>query len=576
VARKKKMTPVTAAPRKALPTIPTSIRGLKPDAVVSPPPVVMTEPGGSPAAIEAPEPVVAAAAVTAVRQYQPGATTLAGAAFIPAGTSRADRRRVEQAARAVEADARRAEMDVKRAEVDAEKAERRAAQYLPRAGEIGPDSLRMYRPLKVQSHRATSEVLGGAYPFLAEAGLGSDGIYIGTDSYSAAGFVYDPWVLYQKGVLTNPNILLAGIIGRGKSAIAKCLATRSIAFGRKVYVPGDAKGEWSVVAKAVGGQVIALGGGLDTRLNPLDEGPRPRFAVTEDGGREPMTDRTWHGLVTDRRRNLLRSITESALGRAMQPTESTALFAALDTAVHDNDDPILPHVVAAMFEPSDGTLGSTRRQLIDDGRDVAHALNRLVNGDLAGLFDGPSTARFNPDLPMVSLDLSRIGINSPLIALVMTCASTWMEAALIDPDDGQRWVVYDEAWKLLADPSLLARMQSQWKLSRHLGIANLMVIHRLSDLAAVGDSDSQSRNLAEGLLADCSTKIIYAQEAGEAEKTGRKIGLTAAEIAQLPNLERGEGLWKIKDRAFMVRNRLTPGELVLFDTNSRMGRHAEF
>lgn len=75
-------------------------------------------------------------------------------------------------------------------------------------------------------------------------------------------------MLYDRQVLTNPNMLLAGVIGKGKSALAKALETRSRAFGRKVYVPEDPKGEWTVVARAVGGQAIELGGGLPTRLNP--------------------------------------------------------------------------------------------------------------------------------------------------------------------------------------------------------------------------------------------------------------------------------------------------------------------
>jgi len=154
--------------------------------------------------------------------------------------------------------------------------------------------------------------------------------------------------------------------------------------------------------------------------------------------------------------------------------------------------------------------------------------------------------------------------------MVMTCASSWMEAALADPSAGQRWVIYDEAWRLLAQPALLARMQSQWKLSRALGIANLMVIHRLSDLDAVGDAGSEARALALGLLADCSTKIIYAQESGEATKTGATLGLSSTEIAQLPELVRGEGLWRLGERAFVVRHILTPGELACFDTNARM------
>ena len=107
-------------------------------------------------------------------------------------------------------------------------------------------------------------------------------------------------------------------------------------------------------------------------------------------------------------------------------------------------------------------------------------------------------------------------------------------------------MIYDEAWRLIAQPSLLARMQSQWKLSRALGIANLMVIHRLSDLDAVGDANSEARNLALGLLADCSTKIVYAQEAGEASKTGGVLGLSSTEIEQLAGIGHGRG--PVEDR----------------------------
>jgi hypothetical protein len=485
--------------------------------------------------------------------------TFGASLFTPADTGRRHRRHHAREARGIEAAQRKAWMERRRVEVEAVKAEQRSAGYLPKGGEKGPAALRSYRKLKVQPHRATSDVLAGAYPFLAEAGLGSDGVLIGTDSWSGAAFVYDPWVLYEQGVLTNPNQLLAGVIGKGKSMLAKSLAARSIAFGRKVYVPGDPKGEWSAVTRAVGGQVIELGGTLNARLNPLDEGPR----VTG------IDDETWRVQTAKRRRVLLGSLTESALGRPLRSTEHSALDAAL-AAVANCDSPILPTVVDALFDPREAWLGSSVSQLVVDGRDAGHALARLVHGDLAGLFDGPSTVHFDPNLPMISLDLSHISGSNQLMGLVMTCASAWMEAALADPDAGQRYMIYDEAWRLIAQPSLLARMQSQWKLSRALGIANLMVIHRLSDLDAVGDANSEARNLALGLLADCSTKIIYAQEAGEATKTGGVLGLSSTEMSQLPELAMGEGLWRIGERSFMVRHVCTAGELALFDTNARM------
>jgi hypothetical protein len=490
------------------------------------------------------------------------ARTLSAAGFCPPGLSRRQLRRRAATAKKAKVAARRAGILERKAMREAERLTREQASYLPASGERGPRSLQSFRKLRVTPHQATSEVLSVAYPFLAEAGLGSEGVLIGHDSWSGAAFVYDPWALYAKGVVTNPNVLLAGVIGRGKSTLAKSLAARSIALGRRIYVPGDPKGEWTVVSQTLGGAAITLGSGA--RLNPLDEGPRRV--------RGPQAD--WKDSVSMRRQALLGSLTEQALGRPLAPVEHTALTAALTHAVRAarerGQTPTLPSVVHALLDPPIGHLGSTVEQLRADGRDPGHALGRLVFGDLAGLFDGPSTITFDADLPMVSLDLSRISGSDTLIALVMTCASAWMEAALSDPAGGQRWLIYDEAWRLMRQPALLARMQSQWKLSRALGIANLMVIHRLSDLAAVGDSDSAARNLALGLLADCSTRIVYAQERGEAEKTGGAIGLSQTEIAQLPDLDRGEGLWRIGERAFVVRHLCTPGELELFDTNARM------
>jgi hypothetical protein len=475
-------------------------------------------------------------------------------------SSRKGGRSSAKAAKKIENDHRASLTATRKAELDALRQERDAAAYLPKGGEHGPTSGRSYRPFRLPPHRATSEVLAGAYPFLAEEGLGSEGALIGQDSWSGTAFCFDPWDLYRRGALTNPNIFLGGQIGRGKSTLAKSLATRFIAFGRRVYVPGDPKGEWTVVAKAVGGQAIELGVGAAARLNPLDEGPRP----------SGVSDATWHAQVTSARQSLLAALATTTLGRVLGSTERTALDSALATAVAANDVPLLPQVVAALHQPGAGVAGSTVAQLGEDGRNVAHALSRLVSGDLAGLFDGPSTVSFDPTLPMLSLDLSQISGSDTLLGLVMTCTSAWMEAALRDPDGGKRLVVYDEAWRLMAQPALLARMQSHWKLSRAWGLSNLMIVHRLSDLEAVGESGSEARGLAQGLLGDTATRILYNEPTDEARAAGKVLGLSDTEVAQLPDLAQGEGLWRVNERAFVVQHLITPGELELFDTNARM------
>ena len=72
-------------------------------------------------------------------------------------------------------------------------------------------------------------------------------------------------------------------------------------------------------------------------------------------------------------------------------------------------------------------------------------------------------------------------------------------------------------------------LQSSWKLSRAMGVANIAVLHRLSDLGSVGAAGSEQVGLAEGLLADSETRVVYAQSPGEVARTGELLGLTATE-----------------------------------------------
>jgi type IV secretory pathway VirB4 component len=430
--------------------------------------------------------------------------------------------------------------------------------------------------LRMPAHRATTRNLQAVYPFVVDSALGSRGVYVGRQAGSDASFVFDPWELYADGVITNPNILLAGVIGRGKSALAKTLALRMTAFGVKVYVPGDPKGEWGEVARALGSEPIVLGRGLATRVNPLDPGHRPAGMASEE----------WRREVLARRNGLLASLAETALDRRLLPVERNAILVAI-TAVTDRQTerlsgspervPLLPDVVEQMMTPTPqtaATLNMTQRELTVESRNVTLELRRLVVGDLAGLFDGQTTHPPDFTAPIQVLDTSRLTGDDTAIALLMTCASAWMEStlAIATTTTGcdRRLVVYDEAWRMLRHLALVRRMQSQWKLSRALGVANVAVVHRISDLGAVGAMGSEAVALAQGLLADCSTRIVYAQESDQVDITASALGLSDVEADQLVHLPRGRGLWRIGQHASIVDHILSPTEHALVDTDSQM------
>ena len=122
----------------------------------------------------------------------------------------------------------------------------------------------------VPAHVSTTRHLCAAYPLVSEAGLGHEGVLVGRDVLGGS-FVYDPFVLYRKGIVTNPNMVVLGQIGRGKSSFVKSYLWRQAVFGRRAWVV-DPKGEYGALARAWDVVPVALRPGGAVRLNPLDTG----------------------------------------------------------------------------------------------------------------------------------------------------------------------------------------------------------------------------------------------------------------------------------------------------------------
>ncbi len=375
-------------------------------------------------------------------------------------------------------------------------------------------------------------------------------MYLGRDLHGGP-FCFDPWELYAAGVLTNPNLVVAGQIGKGKSTFVKTFVWRQLLFGRQAWVV-DPKGEYGPLAEAAGSVPVRLSPGGAVRLNPLAGGP----------GADTSGSRT----------ELVSSVAASGLGRGLTPAERTALELAVRSAAGEPAEPTLPAVVDRLLEPDAASAASVRTDragLAADGRTVALELRRLVRGDLAGLFDGPTSPGVHLDGHLVVLDLSAL-YDSPALGILMTCAVAWLQAAVRRGDGAKRLVILDEAWAVLHDLGTARWLQASFKLARAHGVANLAVVHRLSDLRAAGSATSQQRLLAEGLLADSETRVVFGQAPSESAAARDLLGLTSTEAALLSHLRRGVALWKVGDRSFLVEHAVAPSEAALVDTDTAM------
>jgi hypothetical protein len=403
-------------------------------------------------------------------------------------------------------------------------------------------------------YRNTTRHAQAVYPFLADAALDAPGAVIGRDALGRV-FSYDPFRLYQAGSLHGPNMLVLGDIGYGKSSLVKLYLYRQATFG---YVPlvTDVKGEYDRLCEALGAAPIRFTRGGHLRLNPLDP------AV---GGPTRLA--------------LLRLIAELLLGRSLQPREDAALELAW-TPLERNQrsgrrQPTVAEVITRLLRPETAgaaNLQTTPEELTEWGRDVALALRRLVAGDLAGLFDEPTSPALSLDGPMVSVNLSQVPDQAKPI--LMACVATWLRGVWAHADGVRRIVVQEEAWHLLASPTVAELQQANFKLARQYGVQNILVMHHLGDLRAAGDAGTRTAELATGLLADTATRVLYHLDPGEARASADLLGLNATHQQVIPQLQRGSGLWFIGPRAYVVHHLIAPSpdspERWIVDTDQAM------
>jgi len=430
----------------------------------------------------------------------------------------------------------------------------------------------MSRRLRVPWHRGTTAHISSAYPFLADAGLGPQGVYIGTNVLSGgASFAFDPFEAYAAGLVTNPNLMIAGEPGAGKSSLVKTFLARSIALygtgtgasesraGRWIAC-ADPKGEYAPLAAVLGLDVVRLHPGGTARVNPLDPGPGAQVDGAE---------------LARRRTDSVAALAAAVLRRDLSPLEDAVIGWAVDacTKSRRRAAPTLIDVVALLRSPT-GEMAdratTDAEQLKRGAESVALGLGKLLDRSLRGMFDGPTTVALDWQGAGLVLDLSAVHHDRDALGLVLLAATAWWQSVLANPTGPRRIQVLDEAWCLLGSERTSRYLQSCWKLSRAYGVANVLVVHRLSDLRAQADDGTATAKVSAGLLADTQTRVLLRQSSDQVEGTRQALGLTGPEANLLPRLARGRALWKIAGRSAVVQHVSGPSEHAWCDTYAAM------
>ncbi len=379
----------------------------------------------------------------------------------------------------------------------------------------------------------TSDQVGALRVPLHDAGTGLVGQPLGRCQRGGA-FVYDPFDAYRAGLVTSPNLLVAGSIGVGKSAFVKMVLSRGLAAGRRAVVL-DPKGEYHDLAATRGGRVVTLGAGGRTWCRPFS-GERAEDLALVD------------------------TLLSASLTRALRADERYVLETTYDEAAATPSSRLLRRLY-------DQVADRLRESDESPERTLAYALRRFVEGDLVGLFDGEREP--DPlDGDFVVLDLSRAWQSDTLALVGLAAMAAARRALAASARPG--YLVVDEAWAVLVDERVSHWLHGSWKLARARGVSHVLVLHRWSDAFAAADEGTAQRAKVTGILRDCDTAVLFRQDPGEQALLDDVLALRPLEHAYTHTFGRGQALVRYGAHRSVVRVEPNHDDRGVIDTDQAM------
>lgn len=392
-------------------------------------------------------------------------------------------------------------------------------------------------------YRGTTVQVCGLFPFGTGASTPMIGVPVGRHLYTGSAVCFDPISWYTRArLINNPSVWIEGEPGMGKSTAVRRMVLGLTAQGVTPLILGDLKPDYAQLVRALGGQVLRVGPGLD-RINPLDAGPWRQVLDRVD----ERTGAVVRSAVTDRRLNMLVALATLIRRGPVSSDETTVLSAALRYLAERETDtpPVLSDVLRVIHDAPPPVRAVTLWQEEQDlprFREETNGLRRtllaLLHGPLGDTFEGQTTTAIRLDTPAVCVDISSIDDTDEL-RTAATLLSTWsygfaqVEAAHLMADLGLApprtfFTVLDELWRALrVGHGLVDRADGLTRLNRQKGTGTAFITHSLADLEALPTAHDRAK--ARGFAERSAVLMIGPCSEQELDAVSRVRPLSRAE-----------------------------------------------
>src|SRR6195952_2100050 len=333
-----------------------------------------------------------------------------------------------------------------------------------------------YRPTVVGAPSTTrqAEILNTA---IIGPPTGTKGVVNGRDTLSRTTISHDAATAYnsEPREITSPNVLVWGTVGSAKSSMVKTVCvTRPLLLKNRRAVVFDKKdeggeGEYAALTRQHQGSALFrfTADGTGTRLNIMDP------LITRGSGLQGQT------LLLNAVARIARNDTAST------EWEKKATRDALELTFTQFDDRRVPtpaDLLPNLGRIKDATELSDRAKdrLHMSGLSIKYALEDLLK-EYGGLLDGETSTDVDLAQKLTTFDISQLPDDGPAVPVVMAVGNMWLMGRLRNERGWVTNVIYEEGWHMIDGPSAHLIKANQ-KLSRSLGISNVFVMHKGTDI----------------------------------------------------------------------------------------------
>ncbi|MEV0732373.1 ATP/GTP-binding protein [Polymorphospora sp. NPDC050346] len=455
----------------------------------------------------------------------------------------------------------------------------RTARRPGRLGHTGPGGGRWSYVEAPTEYRGTTVQVCGLNPFALGSSTPMIGVPLGRHIYSGSAVCFDPISWYTRArLINNPSVWIEGEPGMGKSTAVRRMVLGLTAQGVTPLILGDLKPDYAQLVRALGGQVLRVGPGLD-RINPLDAGPWRQVLERVD----ERTAATVRAAVTDRRLNMVVALATLVRRGPVSSDEATVLAAALRYLAdrETSTQPVLSDVLAVIRDAPADVRAVTLWQddtdipkFREDVADLQRTLLALLHGPLGSTFEGATTTAIDLGTPAVCVDISGIDDTDEL-RTAATLLATWsygfaqVEAAHLLADLGLApprtfFTVLDELWRALrVGHGLVDRADGLTRLNRQKGTGTAFITHSLADLEALPTAHDRAK--ARGFAERSAVLMIGPCSEQELDAVSRVRTLSRAERAEIlswsapPSWTADQGSVTVGRGNFLIKVGARPG-----------------